>query len=364
MGGAYEAHLEAALARYEAVVGRRPAASLLDRALPSVRQAYARFVRRPVVIEAGAGDGAWLAFELGLKPMVRELVDAARVDALTELVTSLGGVVRAGPIGAATDPLSGISAAGRARRAFLRGRGRDPMAPALDRATGEQWLVIAGRDVARVDAAFELDSRLLGQIRSAPQPADVTALGELLGYPGCCVKAYADLLPIHDNRYVIKTTMRRSERFDPLLNNLSLGSFHHIPWFPCAYDCPESIAIATRVDEALLQRAPSAHAAVHKAAVLPRLYMDDRRQVILDGRVQADGSVAFVDAYTPFALDRQRESAGFEWVFYVDVVQPILLGDVLRVEQRELVVEAAGAVVARLPRASDAWLPFQGPIAV
>ena len=355
---AYEAHLEAALVRYEAVVGRRPAAALLDRTLPSVRQAYARFVRRPFVITAGASDGAWLAYELGNKPMIRELVDAERVDVLKAMAASLGGTVRAGPIGAATDPLSGISAAGRARRSFLGGRRRDPMAPAVERATGEQWLVVAGRDPARVDAAFELDSRLLGQIRKAPQPADVTALGELLGYPACCVKAYADLLPIHDNRYVIKTAMRRTQRFEPLLNNLSLGSFHHIPWFPCAYDCAESLVIAERVDAALAERAPLDHEAVRRAAALPRLYMDDRRQVILDGTIKADGSVAVTDAYTPYALDRRKDSAGFEWVFYVDVVQPILSGDTLRVEERELVVEAAGEVVARLPRASDAWLPF------
>ena len=86
------------------------------------------------------------------------------------------------------------------------------------------------------------------------------ALGQLYGYPSCCVHAFLDahlevLLRtaprIGDNLAAIVRAAGRSERFDPRLDTLDGGAFASqrspLRHLPCRFDCSSSIALATRL---------------------------------------------------------------------------------------------------------------------
>src|SRR6185436_11363720 len=105
------------------------------------------------------------------------------------------------------------------------------------------------------------------------RPPDGTALsvrlGLLLGYPRCCVEAWATLAVPHDNAATIRASCERSRAFDPLLNNLSLGLYHHIAWFPCRYDCEASRRLAEPVAADLAARAPAPAALIARILSMP-----------------------------------------------------------------------------------------------
>ncbi len=241
------------------------------------------------------------------------------------------------------------------RRAGLEEAGDAQLAEA--QGGDERLLVLAGRDPAAVEEALSIERRLLGGYGQEQAVRLSARLGRLLGYPECCVEAFAQLGTLRANLRAIRASAERSGRFEPLLNNLNLNVFHHVSWFPCRYDCPASLEWARGLD-ALLDD----DLAERRLQAMPVLYLDDRRQLVFDG--EADGaSVAFRGLHTPFAFDRRRDCAGLEWVFWMDVVQPIRAGDRLDVAADELVVRRNTDVVARLPRPpGSVWLPFgDGP---
>ncbi|MBK8696322.1 MAG: hypothetical protein IPN17_29650 [Deltaproteobacteria bacterium] len=68
--------------------------------------------------------------------------------------------------------------------------------------------------------------------------AHLAEMGAMLGYPACCVEAFAALDDRSNNsaiRYAAHArTVAAGARFEPVLNNLFA---HVLPWFPCGYGC-------------------------------------------------------------------------------------------------------------------------------
>ena len=97
---------------------------------------------------------------------------------------------------------------------------------------------------------------------------------------------------------------------------------------------------------------------------MPRLLVDGRRQVLLDGYPDGESQYRYRAVYSPFAFDRRAETAALEWVFYVDRVWPLSGGDRLEIDPRSgtLLAFAGKEKVAELPWSED-WvdLPFQWP---
>jgi hypothetical protein len=220
-----------------------------------------------------------------------------------------------------------------------------------------------GRDRASLEEAAALDGSMI-PYQTAPTSRtlattdDTRRLGELLGYPPCCTEAFTRWHEqLVDNHPPIAAAAAASERFDPLLNNVCLGAFRLIGWFPCRYDCPASIEIARRVEEKLRRRHPRTIDEALRALAMPRVYMDERRQLILDGEVEGD-RVRYRDVYSPYALDRQARTAAYEWVFYADVVACVPNGNTLRLDGDELVVADGERELHRLACPGAVWLPF------
>ena len=356
----YAARVRAALAEYRDITGAAPDEQAFDPDRPGVKEAYRAFVRRPLEFGLGAAHSDYLALRSGLKPLMRELVEPARWPVRQAQLVRDGFLFGVHPMPVRSGRRDGYLADERQlgvleqrRRAGLVDEADGPLAEA-DLAVEERLLVLIGRDRAVIDEALSIERRLLGGYGQEQALRISARLGRLLGYPRCCVDAYANLGTLRANATAVRAAAAASERFEPLLNNLNLSIFHYISWFPCRYDCQASLEWARQLD-GLLQRETAAE---RRALAMPILYLDDRRQLILDGRADADG-VRFTALHTPFAFDRRRDSAALEWVFWLDRVEPIRAGDRLDVSASELTVRRAGEVLVRLARPEGSvWLPF------
>ncbi len=340
----YREHLAQGLSAYAERSGRKPPAESVDVGRPAVRALYDRFRARPFPRTLGATDAEWLQLNLGLKDVLRERLNDARLEALRLRCARDGWALHVEPLPAPAEPEA------------LDGADTSPL---------RAWHAYVGRDAALVQEAAALDASMSPhqsaiKLDAPGTAADSRRLGELLGYPPCCTAAFARWHDgLVDNWQPIASAAEASERFDPLLNNLALGSFHLIAWFPCRYDCAASLGIARRLADELESSRPAAFAAATRALALPRIYMDERRQLLFEGEVVGD-TVRYRDVFTPYALDRQAITAAYEWVFFADVVATLALGDTAWLDSGSLVVARGDQEVTRIPAPEAIWLPF-GP---
>lgn len=338
----YREHLDRGLAAYEERTGRRPTPADLDVTRKEVRALYDRFRSKPFARTLGATDAEWLQLELGLKQVLRERLDVPRLDALRLRCAKEGWHLHIEPLPPPTR--SGV----------------------VDGAATSPWRAMhayVGKDPAAVEEAAAIDTAMVPhqsyvELAQRATAADSQRLGELLGYPPCCTAAFARWHErLFDNWKPIAAAAEATGRFEPLLNNLGLGAFHVIAWFPCRYDCPASLAIAHRLAGELRRTRPQEFAEAMRPLGLPRLYMDERRQVLFDGHVLGDVA-HYQHVYSPYALDRQASSAAYEWVFYADVVAQLATGNRAWMEGDALVVARDNTETTRVLAQDAVWLPF------
>jgi len=342
-GSRYAAHLARGLAAYEERTGRRPSEAELDVERPAVRAAYDRFRRKLVRAPLGATAGEWAHLELGDKRVLRERLDGDRLDALRQRCARDGWELEVRALPSAT---------------------RSHAVDGADTAPLRGYHAYVGRERDLLVEAADLDGKMIPH-QAAPDehPEGATAdetrrLGELLGYPDCCTAAFARHHGIGvDNWRPIASAAAASARFDWRLDNLTLGYLHLVAWFPCTYDCAASLAIAERVAASLRARHPDRYEAAVAPLTWPRVYFDERRQLLLDG-APADGELRYRAVHTPYALDRQAGSAAYEWVFFADVAETVARGDRLWLEGDELVVARSDAELSRIHAPDAVLLPF------
>ena len=362
MGGSpYARRVRGALAEYRAITGSAPPEEAFDPARPGVQEAYRAFVRRPVEFSLGAAHGDYLALKSGIKPLMRELVEPSRWPVREAQLVRDGLRYGLHPMPVRSGARDGYLADERQlgvleqrRRLGMEEEEVDAPLAEAGRSGSERLLVLIGRDPQVIEEALSIERRLLGGFGQEQAVRLSARLGRLLGYPDCCVDAFADLGTLRANARAIRGAAARTDRFEPLLNNLNLNVFHYVSWFPCRYDCPASLGRAERLD-ALLEREVAAE---RRILAMPVLYLDDRRQLVFDGRADGDG-VRFAAIHTPFAFDRRRDCAALEWVFWLDRVEPIRAADRLDVAADELTIRRGPEVIDRLPRPEGSvWLPF------
>ena len=189
---------------------------------------------------------------------------------------------------------------------------------------------------------------------TVPSRPPIEELGELVGYPRCCVEAFAaqaDRSNNSLNRYYswsrTVSNGRRSENPWPWqLNNLYTVI---APFYPCSYCCEAALAWSTAALEQMAGRHPESVEGLREVLARPVLYFDHEHQVILDGRL-ADGAVSYRGAGLPGpgSPELRRFAAA------------IAAGDRLRLDDASLVVERDGEVVLELER-TDPALGFVAP---
>ena len=363
--GGYRQRLARALDEYEQLTGERLPIEGFNPANAEVNSAYKLFLRRPIKLSLGANEGEMLAFTLGLKPLLREVVDPRHKERRLAHFGERGLCVQALDISAGEDALGGYTVGDKVREAL------DESLPeyeldwraTVERSRGASTVLIVGHDEERVSAALEIDRRLVDDMSPENEAELVREHGRLLGYPDCCVKAYADAIPVLRNRDVINNSAEASTVFNYLLNNLTLGIFHHVAWYPCSYECAPSLAWARKVDAWVRAERPRDEGSLRWALSMPRLYADDRRQFIFEGYPEAEGRICYKSIYTPYALDRSDKAVMVEWVFFLHEVWPLLQGDRIDYDEFEIhVYKGEQLLESRLAPEGMVALPFRSAI--
>ncbi|MBW2462452.1 MAG: DUF483 domain-containing protein [Deltaproteobacteria bacterium] len=146
-----------------------------------------------------------------------------------------------------------------------------------DRRSGEpavELFVSRDRGLAKKTATLQL----------ADPTRHAEEIGELLGYPRCCVEAFTTQTGRADNSYDRLQVAARTDRRDRWPWELNDLAFKVVPFYPCRYDCPAALVLARGVLGALDS---DLRARVERFLARPVLYFHDGEQLWLDGGTAA-----------------------------------------------------------------------------
>jgi hypothetical protein len=180
----------------------------------------------------------WIPFSAGVKPALRHEVPHARVEELVQWARRHGFVA-----------------------AVAEENLRTPDAVVYVARTPEQVRALACADAPIVRAPA-------GSIPSAELVRLQGRVGELLGYPACCVEAFVRRVErevhrrigggeAHEHFVAAEEAAARTSVFHGRLNDLlPQRAARLVSFFPCRYDCPAALAWADGVFAAIEARAP------------------------------------------------------------------------------------------------------------
>lgn len=312
----------------------------LARALPPVdapRAAAIAIDERPIAYPLGSGESDEVALYAGIKPLVRQVLAPADVGAARARFEALG-----------------LAVAEASHRVEL--------------ASTSGTVLFAGRDPSRVRDAAACEARSEHDL----------PLGQLLGYPRCCVEAYVALPSPRRNVEAFRRAFLASGgRFAPRLDTLDLAVFHYVSWLPCSFSCALSLAFADAVarhirdrhGQFLGGRAPRATCPpgcrherfvreIDEALSAHRLLLHEDVQLSMTGRF--DGERVVVERSWPTARDRHPGSklAGDAREAALRLAALVTAGREVSVDDGALCVDRAAIL-----RTPDALLvPFQAAL--
>jgi hypothetical protein len=181
--------------------------------------------------------------------------------------------------------------------------------------------------------------------------AALDELGALLGYPRCCVEAFA-ALPDRRNNTAHRYAAAHRTRTFPWPGSLSNLFVVVLPWYVCRYDCAPSRERVSAALAALDAAHPGERARVEALLHQPVLYFTHDHQLVLDGIAEhtRDGvRVRHRGAARPSCASSLGRLGGV-----------IAAGDELELDHHRLVVRRGGAVLTSLER-TDPGLGFVAP---
>lgn len=214
---------------------------------------------------------------------------------------------------------------------------------------GDRWCDDRQRGAPRVElyaAVDASDARRAAALQADDPTRHAAALGELFGYPPCCVAAFVAQRSRADNslnRYLIAARTGAARGPWPWC----LNEVHHrlVAFYPCRYDCAAARAVAEATLAAIDAARPGFAATA--AALLGRtvLYLDHDHQLWLRGDASGYAGVDVVG-------DRARLGG---------LAAALAAGDAATWDDDALVVTKRGAPRARLARREPRlglWLRF------
>jgi hypothetical protein len=171
-------------------------------------------------------------------------------------------------------------------------------------AAGDRWDDDRGKGEPRVELFAARDAstaRRLAELQSGDPSESAQVIGGLLGYPACCVQAFAAQADRSDNSYnryaIAARTSWGPGPWPQLLDDTSLKL---LPHFPCTYRCERSRAQADALVGALAEDDPELCRAVLEHLGGPVLYFDHDHQLRFDGAVM-DGGITYRSLSIPWS---------------------------------------------------------------
>jgi len=140
-------------------------------------------------------------------------------------------------------------------------------------------IVAVARDAETLDRVVEHQHA----VERGEKPSHVLPMGELMGYPRCCVEVFAEKIAHDDNLDLERAPFRaHPERpLAPLVNRL--GAVSLLSHLLCAPDCQRSVDVAKVRLAAVARLDPEAAQRIERHLSTPVLRVDYRRAALLEG---------------------------------------------------------------------------------
>ncbi|MEM7155592.1 MAG: hypothetical protein AAF799_22270 [Myxococcota bacterium] len=158
----------------------------------------------------------------------------------------------------------------------------------------DQWIDDRDRGERRVELYISADpdaAATTARLQAEGDPSrSITELGALMGYPACCVQAFASLDDRSNNSRNRYWTAACTEHPGPWpweLNNLFATL---VPFFPCSYRCEAALAYARATLAEAEREQPGLTARLRHVLARPVLYFDHEHQVVIEPTAEYDGS--------------------------------------------------------------------------
>lgn len=195
----------------------------------------------------------FLAVLGGARPTMDEWIPSARFEGFKRFAQSKGLVLRAESVFQPLADAPGVVGSGVLNTTRASGA-------RVDGSNEGSIHVFLGRRASDVDVALASGwYPLVIEERVTPKPwIDHIAFGQVLGYPSCCVTAFARNNNWYlDNSYAQAMRATRTRPLalsNTLLRQTPLSYANHIP---CRFDCPETVAWSRRIRACLEELAPT-----------------------------------------------------------------------------------------------------------
>lgn len=175
--------------------------------------------------------------------------------------------------------------------------------------------------------------------------ANMAELGELLGYPGCCIRAFASQRDRSNNTANRYASFARTRAPGPWPFQLQNFWDTLTPFFPCRYDCPAGYDYAQRSLEALEAHELGTLARLEGALAHPMLYFTHGVSLTLrEGSWAREGDTVKVYGYSGVGI---RQGGG---PFERELAAWLAAGDDLELGPASLTISRSGQPISRLER--------------
>ena len=170
---------------------------------------------------------------------------------------------------------------------------------------GDRWDDHRGRGEPRVElyAARALGvAKQLAELQEGDPTESLSQIGALLGYPACCVQAFAAMGDRSDNSHTrVAIAARTSIGPGPWPALLDDTSLKLLPHFPCTYRCERSLEQARALCAALADEDKPLCAEIVRHLGGPVLYFDHDHQLRFDGEVSDGMAVRYHAVSMPWS---------------------------------------------------------------
>jgi hypothetical protein len=165
----------------------------------------------------------------------------------------------------------------------------------------DAWAEDGEKGEVRVElfaARDAVTAQKLADLSSAEPLESAQTIGALLGYPACCVQAFAAQADRSDNSYNRYAIAARTS-WGPWVRVLDDTSLKLLPHFACTYRCERSKEQADKLLAELAVEDPALHTSVLQYLGGPVLYFDHDHQIRFDGTV-SDGGIVYRSISIPW----------------------------------------------------------------
>lgn len=221
-------------------------------------------------------------------------------------------------------------------------------------------IAFVGRSTAAVEEAISIEPGLTAPFRE--RGPLVRRMGELLGYPSCCVDAFA-VSPEQDDGTHIARLVRSHPGPLAAEQNWAATPLRPFSHFPCTPTCAETARLGRATLRLMSPRHRAALDQALRSAVL--IASADRFALLVDARASGPGELVYggVLSHRNLGVEDAVLSRPQFRAFYLEVVAPLEEGNRVARGARSLVVSRDGRRIAEITFAdtAPALLDFTAP---